>query len=866
MSLPCRNIFLIKNYKIFCRASVLTLICISLASCNIVKRVKANEYLITKNTIIADSITINDERINNIIIQKTNNGLEGFLGIRFPLKLHIYNLARPNIDSIINANILSDTLKVKRRIALLSKKQFNKQIDAKQNFNSWLKRTGEAPVVLNENKTIKTANMLRKYYYSKGWFDNKVTYTLKKDSTKRAEITYEVTKNTPYNIDAVIPFISTPAIDSLYNTFSKASLIKKGEQYDEENLENERDRINTYLRNVGFYHFGKDYIRFITDTIGTNHKVNTELIISNRSIRTDDSIYTRPFKSYKIKEVNIFTDDNFENRFKTISDTTQYQGYNLYSKNKLRFRPKAITDAMFINNGDTYSDLARSRTSRYLSDLQMFKTNSIFYAENEADTTLTANIFLEPKKKYSLSFDPEISQSNIQTIGFSFNTGLKIRNVFRGAETLEITGIAAIGASKSRSDDETSFFDINEFGGNVRLTIPRFFTPFNTDKIIPKYMAPSTVINLSATSQQNIGLDKQTISGVVAYKWLPSKTVSNNLELFNIQFVKNLNTSNYFGVYSNSFDRLDNIARSINYINNDESLALPASAANRFSAADIFINDVLTNNTILNQNDEDFATVNSIEERKERLTENNLIFSTSFDYKKDNRKDILDNAFSVFKWRVELAGNLLSNITKLTGQDRNENGNYNVFGVAFSQYFKTEVDYIKYFDFGRKNILALRSYAGIAIPYGNSNSIPFAESFFAGGPNDNRAWAAYNLGPGSSKTTNEFNEANFKIHLSAEQRFVLFGKFRGALFVDAGNIWNVLDNVEEEAATFTDFSSLKDIAVGSGFGTRYDFDFFVLRFDVGFKTYDPAQDIGNRWFRDYNFRNAVYNIGINYPF
>ncbi|MEN8886607.1 MAG: outer membrane protein assembly factor, partial [Winogradskyella sp.] len=480
------------------------LISLSLGSCNIVKRVNTNAYLITKNTIIADSLVISDERVNNIIIQKTNNGLEGFLGMRFPLKLHIYNLARPNIDSIINTNILSDSLKVKRRIALLSKKQFNRQINAKQNFNSWLKRTGEAPVILNENKTIKTANMLKKYYYSKGWFDNTVNYHIKKDSTKRAEITYAITKNKPYTLDSILPIISTPAIAALYPTFSRASLLKKGEQYNEENLENERDRINTYLRNVGFYHFGKDYIRFITDTIGTKHKVNTELIISNRSLRTDDSIYTKPFKRYKIKAVNIFTDDNFENRFKTISDTTKYQGYTLYSKNRLRFRPKAITDAMFINSGDTYSDLARSRTSSYLSDLQMFKTSSIFYVENEADTTLTANVFLDPKKKYSLSFDPEISQSNIQTIGFSFNTGLKIRNVFRGAETLEITGIAAIGASKTRSDDETSFFDINEFGGNVRLTIPRFFTPFNTDKIIPKYMAPSTIINLSATSQQNI--------------------------------------------------------------------------------------------------------------------------------------------------------------------------------------------------------------------------------------------------------------------------------------------------------------------------------------------------------------------------
>ncbi|MEO1032464.1 MAG: BamA/TamA family outer membrane protein [Bacteroidota bacterium] len=834
-----------------------------LNSCNVVKRVKANEHLITKNTIIVDDKVNKEERVNNLIVQKTNLGMEGLFG--FPLRLHVYNLARPNIDSILQAKVLSDSSKVRWKTKVLSKKQFDREIQSRKNFNSWLKRTGEAPTILDEEKTNKTVNRLRKYYYTRGWFDNEVSYDIQKDSNKRAQITYKVTRNKPYILDSLKPIISSPAIDALYSDFSKASLIKKGEQYEEQNFENERERINTYLRNHGFYHFGQDYIRFITDTIGTSQKVNTELIIADRVIRTEDSTSVEPFKVYKIKEVNIFTDDNFENQFKTISDTTVYKDYTLYSKDKLRFKPRALTDAVFINKDDIYSDLARSRTSRYLNDLQMFRYPRISYVENPDDTTLTANIYLEPKKKYALSLDLDVSQSNIQAIGFSVTPGLKIRNIFRGAETLELSGIAAIGASEDGNDNDDTFFDINEFGGNIRLTIPRLFTPFNTDKIIPKYMSPNTAINLSITSQQNIGLDKQTLSGLLSYNWSPSRTVTNLLELFNVQFVNNLNTNNYFGVYSNSFNRLDDIARSIDYIDEDETLR-DDTLNNRFAPADQFIDDVLTGDTSLNPGDDDYIAVDNIEERKERLTENNLIFSSSFDYVKDKRANIFDNNFSIFKWRIELAGNLLSNLSELFGSSRNDNGNYEVFGVAFSQYFKTEIDYIKYFDLGQKNVFALRSYAGIAIPYGNSNSIPFAESFFAGGPNDNRAWTAYNLGPGSSTTTNEFNEANFKIHLSAEQRFGLFGDLRGALFIDAGNIWNVLDNVEDDSATFTNFDSLQDIAIGSGLGLRYDFDFFVLRFDTGFKTYEPSLSPGNRWFKNYNFRNAVYNIGINYPF
>ncbi|WP_411893521.1 BamA/TamA family outer membrane protein [Winogradskyella sp. A2] len=849
------------KYRTISIALVFVIFMSLLSSCNIVKRVKAGEHLVTENVILEDDKKTKEERINNIVIQKANSGMQGIFN--FPLKLHVYNLARPNIDSIIDAKILSNPNKVRRKTNLLSKKQFDKYIQSKRDFNSWLKRTGEAPVIYNQNKTEKTASNLNKYYAKRGWFNNTVDFEVNKDSNKRANVTYKVVKNEPYTLDSIKPFISSPAIDTLYSDFSKASYLKQGDQFDEDNYERERERINTYLRNSGFYYFGQDYIRMVIDTIGTNHKVNTELIIADRSIRGGDSTITRPFKIYKIKEINIFTDDNFDNRFKAISDTTTYKDYTLYSKNKLKFRPNALTDAVFINKGDIYSDLARSRTTRYLNDLQMFRYPSIDYVENEKDTTLTANIYLEPRKKYTLSFDPEINQSNIQTIGFSFSTGLKIRNIFRGAETLEVTGIAAIGASKDRSDDASAFFDINEYGGNIRLTLPRLFTPFNTDKIIPKYMSPNTIINLSATSQQNIGLDKQTSAGIVGYNWFPSNTVSNTVELFNVQFVKNLNTDNYFGVYTNSFDRLDNIARDIGYINPSESLEDPT---NNFDPADVFIDDVLTGNTSLTPQDDEYVSVSNIDERKDRLTENNLIFSSSFDYKKDKRQNIFDNDFSVFKWRIELAGNLLSNLSEVFGASKNDNGNYEVFGVAFSQYFKTEIDYVKYFDFGRNNIFAFRSYAGIAIPYGNSNSIPFAESFFGGGPNDNRAWTAYNLGPGSTNTTDEFNEANFKIHLSAEQRFGLFGKLRGALFVDVGNIWNVLDNVEDENATFTGFKSLKNIAIGSGFGLRYDFDFFVLRFDVGFKTYDPAQELDNRWFRDYNFRNAVYNIGINYPF
>jgi outer membrane protein assembly factor BamA len=209
---------------------------------------------------------------------------------------------------------------------------------------------------------------------------------------------------------------------------------------------------------------------------------------------------------------------------------------------------------------------------------------------------------------------------------------------------------------------------------------------------------------------------------------------------------------------------------------------------------------------------------------------------------------------------------MLSGISRLAGLKQNANGQYTAFGVAFSQYVKLETDYIKHWDLADGNIIAIRAFTGVAIPYGNSNSIPFTRSYFAGGANDNRGWRAYDLGPGSSGSIDEFNEANLKIALNAEYRYTILGDFKGAFFIDAGNIWNVLNNVNDEASRFNGIEDLKEIAIATGLGLRYDFGFFVLRFDGGFKTYNPALPIGERWFKEYNFANIVYNIGINYPF
>ncbi len=477
---------------------------------------------------------------------------------------------------------------------------------------------------------------------------------------------------------------------------------------------------------------------------------------------------------------------------------------------------------------------------------------------------MIANIYLTQRKKYSLVSSLDLTHSNIQDFGILGTSTLSIRNVFNGAETFDIAARGNIGSSKNLANPSDNFFNVLEYGLDLKLHFPRIFMFFNTEKIIPKSMIPSTVLSSGYAKQTNIGLDKENFTTIFSYNWTPKRNTSTRFDLLNIQFIRNLNTRNYFNVYSSSYNALNELANSYPntnpaYFDGDKNLIIE-------SGTDGFINDVLNPNSSLIVTTEDKKEINNINERKIRLTENNLIFASNFSFSKTTKNDIKDETYYGFKSKIESAGNFLSLITKTSKQINSQNQSDEIFGVAYSQYVKAELEYIKHWDLNRNKVLAFRSFVGVAIPYGNSTSVPFSRSYFAGGSNDNRAWQPYSLGPGRVAAFNDYNEANLKIAASAEFRFNFFGQFNGALFVDAGNIWNVLDNVTDEKAVFTGLSSLKDSAIGSGMGFRYDFDFFVVRIDFGFKTYVPSNESGKKWFKDYNFNGAVLNIGINYPF
>lgn len=842
------------------KISLLIVIAVIISACNAVKRVPEGKQLLVKNKLVVNGEKTKDDAIAAQLYQEPNSSIFGY-----KLRLNLYNLANPNPDSSYQAKFIDNPKKYQRLSKILSKKQVDRLGKSfwYSGIHNFLKKTGEPPIIVDEKSTSKSENRIRAYYFNKGYFDVTASAVTDTVAPKKAEITYTINTEEPYYIDSLKTIIASPTLDSLYKKSKASAQLQSGKVYQTKDFDLEKERITTQFRNNGVFQFQQNYVRFDIDTIDVGkNKANVDLIIDDYSYRVGDSTKTTEFKIFHVKEVNIYTTDQTNKNFEKV-DSTTYKGFNLYSNGKHRYSAKSLTNPVFITKGGIFADYKTTLTSRYLSNLRVFNYPTITYDLDKSGDSLVANILLVSRPKYSWKNGFDITTSNIQEFGISGNSAISIRNVFNGAEILELSGRGNIGSSKDFANPNDNFFNVSEYGADIKLTLPRIIFPVSLDRIIPKNMLPATTISFGIAKQNNIGLDKENFTGMMSYNWTPKRFSTARLDLFNIQYVNNVNIGNYFKVYKSSYKVLNNLAHQYPanpsyYEGNDPNNDLAVEFTPNF------IGDVLNDPAQIAVTDVDKKTINNIEERRLRLTENNLIFASSFSFSKTSKTNINDNDFHVFRTKIESAGNMLSLVAGAS-KLRNESGKKTILDVAFSQYIKTEFEYIKHFEIGRQKIIALRAFGGIAIPYGNSESIPFSRSYFAGGSNDNRAWKSYGLGPGSVASINDFNEANFKLAFNAEYRFNLAGGFNAALFVDAGNIWNALDNVTDEKAQFDSFESLADIAVGSGFGIRYDFSFFVVRLDLGFKTYNPAE-IDKKWFRDYNFGNSVLNIGINYPF
>jgi len=806
--------------------------------------------VLTDNTFIVNDTIVKRNPVKLLIDPPTPSNK--FLG--YPIGLFIYSLSSDNPDEKFDSWLNKKPKRYTRLSKILSDKQVKQLKKYNNSFNEFLKNLGKKPFKLSDVDVNNNISRLKQFYNNEGYFDSKVSVDTIIDG-KKANLQYRVKTNTRYLIDSISSKFESSDIDSLYKISKDASLVKKDEYFSINKLLLERDRLISLFKNNGIHDFQQRSINFnvLIDSTGNKKKIPLILTVNNKDEENEYGIKN-------ISDIKVYVESLDElSNISSYTDSINYNGIKIYSKGNLNYSPRSLSEPIFFKKGQKYIENDKLLTSRYFSNLGAFKYPRIII-EEQMDS-LNTSIYLLPRDRFSLGFDLDFTHSNIEDFGVSFGTNFNIRNIFGGTENLSINLNNSIGASKDIGDPEDSFFNLFELGGNLNLRIPRAILPFRSYKLIKKEMNPFTNIIIGSTVQKNIGLDKQYYSGIYEVNWNPTKYSRINFKLLDFEYVNNQNVSNYFNVYKNSYDKLNYISSIYNFdqstLNQQGDLKIP-------EGSETFISQVLNNETSLDSSTDFYKNVNSILERKDRLTENNLIVGSSITINRNTQENFLDEDFSRLRLKFEMVGNLFNEV--LRGKNLNLDNKVEISDILPSQYTKAEVNYIKHILLNNGNVFALRAFTGIAIPYGNSDYIPFTRSYYAGGSNDNRAWKAYKLGPGSSNNINEFNEANFKISLNFEYRNKISGKLNSALFVDIGNIWNISDNTDDDSMTFNNFSDLSELAVGTGIGLRYDFNFFVLRLDTAFKTYNPAKEKNNRWFSDFSLKKAVFNIGINYPF
>lgn len=430
----------------------------------------------------------------------------------------------------------------------------------------------------------------------------------------------------------------------------------------------ERERLTSLFRNSGVYNFQESSINYsiLRDTTlaADDQLMDVQLNIKKFRSSNDSTDTNMPYKVARHKQINIYADYDVNGGMDTLQ-RIQHENYNIYYSGKLRYRPKALADAIFFEKDSVYRDLDRIRTYRQITNLNTFKYPNIEFIPDSTQTELETNIYLAAKPKYSLNLNFDVTHSNIQQVGTAFSASVITRNVFGGAETLNISARGSIGLLSDASLSDETF--TSELGGDINVTFPRIWLPFNTEKIIPYYMLPQSRLSIGTNFQRNIGLDKQSLNSILSYNWSPTERLKNNIELLNVEFVRNVNTNNFYNVYRNTFSNLDDIADQFqdnpeysSYFDpileegEEPRLSIP-DGANRFAK------DVLSDSIPVSP--EDKQEVNSIEERRRRLTEDNLIFASNFTHTKNSKSGINDLDFYQYRIKLESAGAMLSLLT-----------------------------------------------------------------------------------------------------------------------------------------------------------------------------------------------------------
>lgn len=715
---------------------------------------------------------------------------------------------------------------------------FLKQSPIRKKFwnpRDWFDRN--EPLIYDEELTKITADEMLKYLRNKkGYYHATIDYRKKTDRSY-IDLVYHIEAGPRYKIRSIDYISSDKKMIATIDGIKDESFVKVGQYLDAATFELEKTRLTNELQNRGYLQFNANYIGLEGDS--TNTETDVRFVILPP---LPDSVH----KQFTVGDVKVYT-EHFPSDEPQIGTTKTLDKKSFYgAHDKIIVRPSTLVNEIYLTPGELYSKSDRQKTFRSLSDLSTYRYVSINPQQsNPKDSIIDFNIFLSPNRSkwvadfgsdlfYSTSNSPTFGQNRL--IGVSANTSFTNRNWLGGSEKYVLDLESALEVNISGLGINSYSFNVNNY-----VELPRYTKFFGMSPVLDVFG------KFKPKRYQNIKEEANTIINL-GYNY---NARSNQLTTRSINF-------------SWGYDYKPNLT-------------------SRYTINQVGFNYVTTDI----KPEFDTILVNNIDLRKrlEPTLFTGLLFK-NMSYVYQGPKNRAGRSFG-FVSKFELSGleTFLSNeiVNTFSGKDTE----WMLGNVNFSKFIKAEVDGRIYKDISAKSSFAARANLGIVLPFGRDTLVPYVKQFYVGGPNSIRAWQIRELGPGgydfsSARQENNqpfFQTGDIKMEFNLEYRFDMFWYVEGAFFLDAGNVWNLRNSTETPNSKFgTDF--LDQFALGLGYGLRFDFTYFIIRFDFGYKLRNsfPDPETGERWVlfnNKYNPSSNLYlfnypfgniNIAINYPF
>ena len=682
----------------------------------------------------------------------------------------------------------------------------------KTKFKKWLKKTGEAPVLISSVKPGVTTAIIDAKLFNIGIFKS---YSESKIVEKKhtAKVIYTSHIHKPYIVKELNYAISDDSLSHTILTEKKKSFIKPGEDYNLDILKNERIRIDALLKNNGYFYFNPDYLLFKADTSAVNHTISFKLTLK-------DSIPKNALTVYRINKVFIDQDYSLNEEVPDrTKDTIRYRN-NVFTgkESEMNIRPRVILRSVYLKKNEIYSRQNHNITLNRLMSMGNFKFVQVKFSDSDTIVPgfLDVTILMTTMPNYTFRAGTDLVSKSNNFTGPRMNLSLLNRNTFKGAELLNLNMAGSFEAQLSGNNKNLYSYSWNP---QVELTFPRFIVPFKIKRTNSIYI-PKTRLSLSYNYLKRVDyFDMRTFQFVYGFKWRENIKKEHELNPINVSYTSLGNQSAAF-------------------------------------------TELLASNPFLKKSYEEQFIAGG---------------NYSFTY---NEQVVPVKKMQYFLLATaETAGNVFS-LAKLIGGEKPSSENPSkVVGSIYSQYAKLSIDARGYFNFSDKNKMAMRVFAGVAKPFGNSSILPYTKQFFSGGPNSLRAFQINSVGPGTNYQNSDNRGflqlgGDIKLEMNEEYRFNIYRFFKGALFVDAGNVWLEKSNPANTGSPFLFSTFMNEIAVGTGVGLRIDVSFFILRFDLAMPLRKPWLEENHRWVTNQiNFANSswrsenlILNIAIGYPF